>query len=101
MASESTIQKGIMVALSERGCVPLRINAGTMLIGDRAIKSAPTGFSDLLVLCPGGRTVFMEVKTAKGTQRDSQRRFEAMCQSLGHRYVVVRSVSEALSAIQV
>lgn len=99
MARESSIQASIMVALSARGCVPLRVNAGVLLVGDRAVKTAPPGFSDLLVLCPGGRCVFMEVKAGKGKQRESQVKFQAMVEGMGGTYVVVRSVAEALSSI--
>lgn len=88
-----------MVALSERGCVPMRINAGTLLMGDRAVKTAPTGFSDLLVLCPGARAVFIEVKAKAGRLRESQIKFRRMVESLGFRYAVVRSVEDALRAV--
>lgn len=95
--SESSIQGAIQVAISQAGRVALRINAGKFLVGDRAVRAAPDGFSDLLVLCPGF-VVFMEVKSLTGTQRVTQKRFQALVQSFGLRYVIVRSVSEALSA---
>ena len=41
----------------------------------------------------------MEVKASKGRQRESQVKFQAMVEAMGGRYVVVRSVAEALSAI--
>lgn len=96
--SESSIQGAIQVAISQAGGVALRINAGTFLVGDRAVKGAPSGFSDLLVLLPSARAVFVEVKSATGKQRPSQEHFEALVTFFGFKYAVVRSVSEALSA---
>jgi len=57
-----------------------------------------SGVADLTVVLPG-RVVFLETKTAKGRQSERQREFERRVTELGHRYVVVRSVEDAIKAL--
>lgn len=57
-----------------------------------------SGVADLVALLPE-RVVFLEVKTPKGRQTASQAHFQGICEILGHQYVVVRSVNEALEAV--
>ena len=51
------------------------------------------GASDL-VLVLQGKVIFLEVKTETGRLSANQRAFRNMVESLGHRYEVVRSVSD-------
>lgn len=55
------------------------------------------GVSDLVVVLPH-RVIFLEVKTPIGRQSDPQKTFQGIVESLGHEYVMVRSVDEALRA---
>ena len=55
------------------------------------------GFSDLYIIHNTGATlhhIYIEVKTAMGTQRPSQIAFEARIKSMGLQYHVVRSLDE-------
>lgn len=58
------------------------------------------GVSDLVLMLPAGRTIFIEVKLAKThwhartVQSEEQLAFEERACALGHRYVVVRSIDE-------
>jgi hypothetical protein len=54
-----------------------------------------SGVSDLVVILPG-RVLFLEVKTPTGRQSPAQKTFQQIVESLGHSYVLVRSVEEAL-----
>jgi hypothetical protein len=56
-----------------------------------------SGVSDLVVILPS-RIIFMEVKTPTGRQSDSQKTFQGIVESLGHKYTLVRSVDDALAA---
>jgi hypothetical protein len=56
------------------------------------------GVSDL-VLGWRGRMFAVEVKTAKGTQSDRQRIFEAWCSECGIPYAVVRSPDEMMETM--
>ena len=57
-----------------------------------------SGVADLVALLPE-RVVFLEVKTPKGRQTASQAHFQELCDILGHQYAVVRSVEDALEAV--
>jgi hypothetical protein len=52
------------------------------------------GLSDLLALHPAYGVVFIEVKSATGSQRPSQRLFEAACRWAGVPYLVAHSAAE-------
>ena len=58
------------------------------------------GVADLPVMLPGGRICWLEVKSESGHLRQSQREFRDVCHALGHGYYVVRSVAEALAAVE-
>ena len=49
------------------------------------------GVADLILLMPNGKTIFVEMKTEKGTQSDDQKVFESAVLKLGFTYIVCRS----------
>ena len=51
------------------------------------------GVSDLIIIKPN-EVVFCEVKIEKGYQSDKQKDFQNQVETLGFRYVVVRSLEE-------
>ena len=53
-----------------------------------------SGVSDLIYLGPGGKTVFIEMKTETGTQSPNQIDFENMVKGLGFEYAICRSLEE-------
>lgn len=52
------------------------------------------GVSDVIVLCPGGKTLLLEAKTDEGTQSKDQKEFERQATSLGHEYKIFRSLEQ-------
>jgi len=56
------------------------------------------GFSDLVLLWPERRVLFLEVKTSRGEQNDAQKAFERDVVSFGWPYEIVRSSEEAIAA---
>lgn len=97
---EHDIQSRIMLALSLRGGVVLRMNNGLFYTRDgRPIRPGyPNGTSDLIYVGQGF-TAFIEVKNEIGRTSPEQDRFLARMKSLGHRVGVARSVDDALRII--
>lgn len=60
------------------------------------------GVSDLILLLPRGgcHALCIEMKTKKGRQQDSQKRWEEEVSRQGYRYVVCRSVEEFVSEVK-
>ena len=78
-------------------------NAGKRSAGAGArlrAEGMTRGVADLCVLLPGGQTLWIECKTVHGRQSDEQMGFAARCGRLGHVYVVVRSIEEALDTLR-
>lgn len=59
-----------------------------------------SGVSDLILLMPNGKTIFIEMKTEKGTQSDSQKEFESAVKALDFQYIVCRSFEQFQREIQ-
>ena len=57
------------------------------------------GQSDLVIL-EKGTCLFVEVKTAKGRQQESQKIFEEKVKSHGMRYVIWRDVEDAVEYVK-
>ena len=58
------------------------------------------GVSDLIVILPTGRLIFVEVKDDNGKQSDKQRAFELRVDALGYTYAIVRSLEEFKEVIK-
>lgn len=69
--------------------------AQAMLVG----MGVYPGFSDLVVLAPERRVLFLEVKSKTGTQSAAQLDFHVEVQALGWPYEVVRTSNEAIGAL--
>lgn len=108
MNPETIIQKHILCAISAYkevcGFEVFRMNNGAVWNKHANAYQAtgpwhPHGLADIMVLAPGGRVVWLEVKTATGTQSDDQITWQAMCERLGMLYAVVRSADEARAVL--
>lgn len=102
---ETILQAQIMAALGPLpGVVVWRNNIGSAVQGDRRVAYGVggPGAPDLLceVRTPAGWTaLWMEVKTATGVLRPDQRRWHEAARADGRHVVVVRSVEDALAAV--
>jgi hypothetical protein len=73
-----------------------RCNCGSVKLSNgRRFNGLPAGFSDILVILPGGRVAFVECKTAGGKTSPEQERFIKCMQELGAAAGVACSVKEA------
>lgn len=58
------------------------------------------GVADLILMCGFGNIVFIEMKTEKGKQQESQIVFERMCNKNGYIYKIVRSFEDFKKLIE-
>ncbi len=52
------------------------------------------GASDLIVITPGGKLLFVELKIDKGMQSAAQKEFEQRVNALGYEYHLIRSLEQ-------
>ena len=112
MTRESKIQRDVQLALGSMPHVRLwRANVGlaipvSQVCDDcrrrcRPVQFGVPGQADLTgIIGPVGRRLEVEVKSPTGSQSEKQRRFQQMVEMRGGLYAVVRSVDDALRAIQ-
>ena len=58
------------------------------------------GVPDLVVVCPGGRVRFLELKTTTGSLSQSQRAFRTLCEFNGCPYEVATTPEEVESILR-
>lgn len=97
--AETILQNEIRIELSKLGCIVLRHDVGTFLSpnGKYTIKIGTVGEPDLAVLCPNGKTVWMEVKIKPNKPTKEQLAFIKRATEMGHTAGVVYSVEEAIT----
>lgn len=96
--AETILQNEIRIELSKLGCIVLRHDVGTFRSpdGKHAVKIGTIGEPDLTVLCPNGKTVWLEVKVKPNKPTKEQLAFIKRATEMGHIAAVVYSVEEAV-----
>jgi hypothetical protein len=102
--SETDLVRNVLSALQAKRVWAWRANSGTMVVGQGAskyvVRGAPAGTPDILVVLPCGRLCGLECKVGNGKQRPTQVLWQRKAERSGVGYAVVRSVSEALLAVE-
>jgi hypothetical protein len=103
---EAVLQQNIRLALGMRDDIFMfRINVGKFRPlegGARVIQSAPEGTPDLMgVLGPNGKAFGIEVKTAKGRQREAQKRWQDAWEKRGGIYILARSLEDVYRGLDI
>lgn len=97
---EATIQAQILAWLKEAEVLHWRQQSGKVFLGRRCINMGPEGLPDIVVIVPpNGRVLGLEVKSANGALRPSQKAFKAQLESVGGTFKVVRSLEQAMNAL--
>lgn len=98
MNKETLVQRKIMIALSEAGCIVIRQQSGTFYGRDgQAVRIGFPGLPDLLAVNPKGEAVFLEVKPDhKAHRRPEQIAFINKMKERNIRAGFVTSPEEAL-----
>jgi len=95
MLKESNILKSIRLWCGQNNILCFRCNVGKFKTDNGWIDTGlPNGWSDLVLLLPKGRFVFVECKNATGKLREDQVRFANAVTALGFEYLVARDVSD-------
>lgn len=105
MKSEAVLQQEIRLALGMRDDIFMfRINVGKFRPlegGPRVIQSAPEGTPDLMGVMTPGRAFGIEVKTAKGKQRDAQKKWQEAWEKRGGLYILARSLEDVYQGLDI
>ena len=101
MTAERDIQARCMMALSKAGALVWRQNVG--VLPDR--RGIPVHFglckgsSDIIGICPDGKFLAVEVKTATGKPTDAQLLFIDAVRARGGRAGIARSPEDAIKIL--
>lgn len=94
--AETAIVRACLDALTASGFWTWRLNSGTMVKGSRVFRGSPNGTPDIIVVLPGSRVGFIEVKTTNGDKEDSQVEWHARAAKEGVFHGLARTAKEAL-----
>jgi len=78
-------------------------NAGLRSFGMAARMKAEgltAGIADICIMLEGGRTLWLELKSGKGRQSDYQKGFQAICDRIGHTYILAHNLDEAMKQLK-
>ncbi len=70
------------------------------LYGEQVVTVGVPGCADLQGIIKGGMRIELEIKTATGRQEDSQKKFQAMIESMGGIYRIARTPEQAVDIIK-
>lgn len=103
---ETPLSKAISAALEALGHVVIRVHSGSVQALPPSGKGRPywmqlaeKGTPDRVVLSPGGKVTWIEVKTKTGSVSPVQRLWHERAIRFGHRVAVVRSIRDAIAAV--
>lgn len=100
---EIEIQKEIMLALDQAGCLVFRNNVGLFWSLDKLRKvvcGLCKGSSDIIGMAPDGRFLAVEVKTPTGRPSKSQQNFITAVNHRGGVAFIARSKEEAIQKLK-
>ena len=105
-SSENNLQQKIYIWFNNTYCLKSH-NPRALIFsipngGTRNVREAMTlkatgllpGASDLIVILPSGKLLFIELKMFKGIQSNEQKDFECRVSSLGYEYHLIRSLEQ-------
>lgn len=85
---ESTIERRMCQALKSRGAIPVKM------------QDSVSGLPDRVVLLPGGRVVWVELKQEHGRLSEIQKKMIERLRALGHEVHVVYGMEQAMALVE-
>lgn len=104
--NESQLQQQIIIFYNNNYCLKNMNPRGLILAipngGSRHFLEAKTlkatgllaGASDLILITPQGKLMFIELKIEKGIQSETQKDFENRVSALGYEYYIIKSLEQ-------
>ena len=104
MAPEAREQARLVAGLRRAGYMVAAIpNGGSRDAREGAnlkVQGVLAGMPDLVVMLPGGQTVWIEMKAPGGRVSPAQKDVHSRLLELGHRVIVAYSAEEAVSGLE-
>ena len=99
---EKFIEREILHYLRLSGWVAIKVRTSGRIVNGKVLSlpKDELGVSDIIACDPDGRFHAIEVKNKVGRQSDYQRKFEENVKARGGRYVVLRSLDEAVQYLK-
>lgn len=98
--TEAQVLRQVKAYLDATRLPYFRMNTGAVANAGRWIRFGSRGMSDLLILLPGGRALWCEVKRPGGKPTPAQQAFLGMVRARGCAGAVVTSVEELREVLQ-
>jgi len=110
---ERDLLKAVLDYLAAEHVLAFRMAVGATTVGNRFFRWGTPGMADVIAFprvwifapFPGhahweaGPVLWLETKTAKGKQSPLQRSFQLQVEEYGHRYAIIRSLDDLISAL--
>lgn len=79
-----------------------RVSIGGVLRGGKFLtpNKEMAGFSDIIILLPIPRALFLELKAENGRQSDNQKEFQKRIEATNHKYYLCRSRGELCEILE-
>ena len=97
MKPEAQLQSDIVLLLKAIGITHFAVSNEATYKRRNLFKSMGMrpGVADLVLVLPGGKVEFWELKTPEGKQSQVQKEFEEEVHLLGHNYFIIRTMEDA------
>lgn len=80
--------------------IPNAARRSMALAAKMRAEGMKSGVADICIMLAQGRTIWLELKKAKGRQTDTQVEFQEICRKLGHTYLLAHSLDEAITVLK-
>lgn len=101
-SSEHNLQTAICQYLVMRKWLVIRINSSSVTTENRFLRSyiiannkKSSGLADILIM-KNGKAIFIEVKSGKGKQSESQVEFQKLCEQYEIEYYIINSIESLI-----
>ena len=99
MSETREVTNPLVKMLNQAGIFAMRLNSGKVKVKGGWMHLCPSGTADIIAFPKHKPITWVETKLEKGKQRPEQKTFQEVVESLGHRYVLARSINEGFDGV--